>query len=85
MMVRPHHDNRDAGGHHKQKTKSMKLTSILTIIVTSLALVTSGLAADKKNKEGGCCAKAKAKGEACKHPCCVAAEKDGKVCEKCNK
>jgi len=63
----------------------MKLTSILTIIVTSLALVTAGLAADKKYKEGGCCAKAAKKGEKCAHPCCVAAEKDGKVCEKCNK
>ena len=62
----------------------MKLTSILTIIVTSLALATSGIAADKKYKEGGCCAKAKAKGEACAHPCCVAAEKEGKVCKKCN-
>jgi hypothetical protein len=63
----------------------MKLTSILTIIVTSLALATSGIAADKKYKEGGCCDKAAKKGEKCAHPCCVTAEKDGKVCEKCNK
>ena len=41
--------------------------------------------ADKQYKEGGCCDKAKKAGEACKHKCCVAAEKDGKVCEKCNK
>jgi hypothetical protein len=40
---------------------------------------------EKKYKEGGCCATAKAKGEECKHPCCVEAEKDGKVCTKCNK
>ena len=39
---------------------------------------------EKHYKEGGCCAKAKAAGHECKHPCCVAAEKDGKVCEKCN-
>ena len=24
-------------------------------------------------------------GKTCEHPCCVKAEKDGKVCEKCNK
>ena len=29
--------------------------------------------------------KAKKAGKECKHPCCVAAAKDGKVCEKCNK
>ena len=69
----------------KTKTKSMKLTSILTIIVTSLALTTVGFAADKKYKEGGCCDKAAKKSEKCAHPCCVAAEKDNKVCEKCNK
>ena len=63
----------------------MKLTSILTIVATSLALVTSGLAADKKYKEGGCCDKAAKKGEKCSHPCCVKAEAEGKVCAKCNK
>jgi len=31
-----------------------------------------------------CCDKAKAKGEECKHKCCIEAKKDGKVCEKCN-
>lgn len=31
-----------------------------------------------------CCEKAKAKGEECKHKCCIEAKKDGKVCEKCN-
>ena len=77
--------NRGETDRHKHKTKSMKLTSILTIIVSSLALVTSGLAADKKYKEGGCCDKATKKGEKCAHPCCVTAEKEGKVCAKCNK
>ena len=41
---------------------------------------------EKKYAEGSCCAKAVAKGETCKHPCCVEAEKEaGKVCTKCNK
>ena len=31
-----------------------------------------------------CCEKAKAKGEECSHPCCIAAVKEGKVCAKCN-
>ena len=31
-----------------------------------------------------CCEKAKAKGEECKHQCCIDAKKEGKVCEKCN-
>ena len=60
----------------------MKLLSILAIVA---ALAGGAIAADKKYKEGGCCDKAAKKGEKCAHPCCVAAEKDGKVCEKCNK
>ena len=34
--------------------------------------------------ETTCCEKAKAEGKACTHPCCVAAHKSGKSCEKCN-
>ena len=63
----------------------MKLTSILSVITISLALAGGAFSAEKKYKDGGCCDKAKKKGEKCAHPCCVAAEKDGKVCEKCNK
>ena len=44
--------NRGETDSHKHTTKSMKLTSILTIIVTSLAHDTTGLAAVKKYKEG---------------------------------
>ena len=33
----------------------------------------------------GCCAKAKANGKECGHPCCVAAAKEGKLCAKCGK
>ncbi len=62
----------------------MKLTSVITVIVTSLALASGAFAADKKYKEGGCCDKAAKKGEKCSHPCCVKAEKEGKVCAKCN-
>jgi hypothetical protein len=42
---------------------------------------------EKKYSKDSCCAKAVAKGETCKHPCCVDAEKKGagEVCTKCNK
>ena len=60
----------------------MKLLSIIAVVA---ALAGGALAADKKYKDGGCCDKAAKKGEKCAHPCCVAAEKDGKACEKCNK
>mgnify|MGYP006908272762 FL=1 len=63
----------------------MKLASLFSTVLVALALVGGALAAEKKYKEGSCCDKAAKKGETCKHPCCVAAEKDGKVCEKCNK
>ena len=63
----------------------MKLTQVIAIVISSLALASGGIAADKRYKDGGCCDKAAKKGEKCAHPCCVAAEKDGKVCEKCNK
>ena len=61
-----------------------KLSFILSVIAMSV-LSTGAFAADKKYKEGGCCDKANKKGEKCEHPCCVTAEKDNKVCEKCNK
>jgi hypothetical protein len=65
------------------------------IVAAVLAVSVSGFAfaaddksadkkADKKYKEGGCCATAIAKGETCKHDCCIAAEKKGEVCTKCN-
>lgn len=63
----------------------MKLVSLFAAVAMGLAFVGGTFAAEKKHKEGSCCDKAAKKGEACKHPCCVAAEKDGKVCEKCNK
>jgi hypothetical protein len=63
----------------------MKLTSILTVLAMSCAFAITGLAAEKKYKEGGCCDKAIKGGGKCEHPCCVKAEKDNKVCEKCNK
>ncbi len=39
---------------------------------------------EAKFTAGSCCAKAVAAGSACAHPCCVAAAKEGKICEKCN-
>lgn len=86
MAGRAYFDNRGTmWSSITQINKSMKLTSILTVVLTCLALASSALAADKKYKEGGCCDKAAKKGEKCGHPCCVAAEKEGKACEKCNK
>ena len=38
-----------------------------------------------KYQDGSCCDKAAKKDAKCAHPCCVKAEKDGAVCEKCNK
>lgn len=35
-------------------------------------------------KEGSCCARAKAAGTQCAHPCCVTATKAGEVCVGCN-
>ena len=66
----------------------MKLIKLLTVATCAFALVVgSAMAQDKPAPEKAkktCCQKAKAKGEACAHPCCVEATKDGKVCEKCN-
>ena len=59
----------------------MKLLSIIAVVA---ALAGGAIAADKKYTAGSCCDKAAKKGEKCSHPCCVAAEKDGKVCAKCN-
>lgn len=56
----------------------MRAIKFLSIGLFSLALL--GLPAFAET----CCEKAKAKGEACKHACCVEATKAGKVCEKCN-
>ena len=58
----------------------MKLFKTLIVAVCACALLTgTALAAEKT-----CCEKAKAAGKDCSHPCCVAAHKDGKSCEKCN-
>lgn len=60
------------------------MKALLTVL-TAAAMMTSFSFAAPKYKEGSCCDKAAKKGEKCKHPCCVDAEKAGKVCEKCNK
>ncbi len=79
------HVGPDQTTNHEQ-TKTMKLTSIVTVLVTSLVLAAGAFSAEKpKYKEGSCCDKAAKKNEKCAHPCCVAAEADKKVCEKCNK
>lgn len=63
----------------------MKLIKLLAVATCAFALVSSSAMAEGKEKaKKTCCEKAKAKGEACAHPCCVEAVKAGKVCEKCN-
>ena len=57
----------------------MNITKLLTLGAFALAILTAPAMAES------CCDKAKAAGKECTHPCCVAATKDGKVCEKCNK
>lgn len=57
----------------------MKLTKSLIVGLFAFSLMAAPAFAGES-----CCDKAKAKGEECKHKCCVAAKKDGKVCEKCN-
>jgi hypothetical protein len=50
-------------------------------IVFALAVIApSGFAGDLHAK---CCAKAKAEGKECDHPCCVEAKKNNVPCEKC--
>jgi hypothetical protein len=60
------------------------MKALLTVL-TAAAMMTSFSLAESKYKEGSCCDKAAKKGEKCQHPCCIDAEKAGKVCEKCNK
>lgn len=56
----------------------MKVIKLLVLSVFALSLLGSPAFAET------CCEKAKAKGEECKHKCCVAAQKEGKACEKCS-
>ena len=64
------------------------------VLAVSACGVGSTFAEDKKPAEGkdkpqftegGCCDKAAKAGKECAHKCCVAAAKEGTVCEKCNK
>lgn len=68
---------------HIHPAKTMK--TLLTVLSAAALMSTLSFGAESKYKEGGCCDKAAKKGEKCAHPCCVDAEKAGKVCEKCNK
>ena len=68
-----------AGQKTGTKGKHMKSMKTLTAVICALVLLGSLSMAS-----ASCCDDAKAKGEACAHKCCVAAKKDGKVCEKCN-
>ena len=57
----------------------MKFSKSLIVGLFAFALLAAPVFAGDS-----CCDKAKAKGEECKHKCCVDAKKEGKVCEKCN-
>ncbi len=56
----------------------MNITKLLAASAFASSLILSPALAET------CCEKAKAAGKECAHKCCVAAVKDGKVCEKCN-
>jgi hypothetical protein len=60
--------------------KAVKLCSLMAALAVALTIGTGAAWAGQS-----CCVKAKAKSEDCKHPCCVEAHKEGKVCEKCQK
>lgn len=66
------------------RTQPTMKTSLLMLAGALLALAPA-TGAESKYKEGSCCDKAAKKGEKCAHPCCVEAEKENKVCAKCNK
>ena len=57
----------------------MKLIKSLVITAFAFAMLAGATVA-----KAGCCDDAKAKGEACKHKCCIKAVEEKKVCEKCN-
>jgi hypothetical protein len=57
----------------------MKAIKSLVAVVCALAVLSAVTV-----RAESCCDKAKAKGEACAHPCCKDAAKAGKTCEKCN-
>jgi hypothetical protein len=62
----------------------MKAIKTLSAVICALAIL-AGPAFAGEGKDKTCCEKAKAAGKECTHKCCVAAHKDGKSCEKCNK
>ena len=59
----------------------MKAIKTLIVSVCAMAFLASTVLAAEKT----CCEKAAVEGKECKHKCCLAAHKDGKSCEKCNK
>lgn len=69
----------------------MKPTRILSVTICVLSLLgrvafaaeTNSDKATKDQKLPACCEKFKAEGKECPHKCCIAARKEGKVCEKC--
>jgi hypothetical protein len=67
--------------------KLVRLFAACVFAVSACGIVAH--AADDKPKpkytEGSCCDKADKAGKKCTHKCCQDAEKDNKVCEKCNK
>jgi len=57
--------------------KAIKLLSVMVVVF--------GLGVCMALADQSCCVKAKVKGKDCTHECCVAARKDKKTCEKCQK
>ncbi len=59
--------------------------TIAATLIAAGALMAAESKLEGKVKEGSCCDKAIKAEKACKHPCCVEAAKEKKVCAKCNK
>jgi len=61
-------------------TKSLPTFAVVSLFAAGLAFAAAETVA---SKTAGCCAKAKADGKTCSHPCCVEACKTGDNCTKC--
>jgi hypothetical protein len=59
----------------------MKLIQLFSIFACAAALLAAPAMAREHET---CCTRAKAAGKKCDHKCCVKADKEGRLCEKCN-
>ena len=62
----------------------MRTLKLLVLAAFTWCVLAGPGIADEKKPKLTCCQEAKAKGEECKHRCCINAHKANKSCEKCN-